>query len=147
MNYSQELAGSWVLVHPELDHDPASRQGQIGIVTLADLERDDIYVSFGAGGPCLYAANALLVLKNPNDIYRDLLVLGKEMDKADFKKLFQISLLAEYGDAHKIKTALEMAMPSPAIRAAGLISLEEKLALQLQADRQTELSWGARRGR
>jgi hypothetical protein len=147
MNYSQELTGSWVLVHPELDHDPASRRGQIGMVTLADLERDDIYVSFGAGGPCLYATNALLVLKNPNDIYRDLLVLGKEMDTTDFKKLFQISLLAEYGDAYKIKTALEMAMASPALRAAGMISLEQKLGLQLPPGRQSDLSWGAQRGR
>jgi hypothetical protein len=129
INESTQLSGTPVLVHPDLLNDPASKQGHLGIIASADLSRDDIYVSFPDGPVALYSTDALLVLKKPNDIYKDLLTRSKQIDPADFKTLLQINLLQEYGEAKSLKTAMELAIRNEPIRRASMISLQEKLSL------------------
>jgi hypothetical protein len=92
-----ELTGTLILVHPQLPSDLANQQGRIGMITYADLERDDVYVSFGKAGQSLYSTDALMVLKESNKIYRELVTGFKELEKDDFKTLFQINLLQEHG--------------------------------------------------
>lgn len=123
---TDELTGTAVLVNPELANDPASRQGQIGIVTSASLERDDIYVTFGSGPLALYGSDALMVLRHPKDIYRELLSRSRQLDRADFKILFQISLLQDYGASKSIKTAIGLAIRSRVTREIALVSLQQK---------------------
>jgi hypothetical protein len=127
MNNPEELTGTIVLVHPDLADDPAQRQGQIGMVTFANLEKDDVYVTFGMRQQSLYSTDALLVLKEPAEIYRDLLTHSKELSTADFKTLFQISLLEEYGQPKSIRTAIEMAMGNEAVRSHSMTSLQDRL--------------------
>ena len=52
-----------VLVHPALGDDPAGMQNQVGRITQANMEIDDIFVSLGET-QALYASDALLVF-NP----------------------------------------------------------------------------------
>jgi hypothetical protein len=68
MKPTDELTGTSVLVHPDFDDDPAQQQGQVGMITGADLENDDVYVSFGKGENARYSTNALLVFKPANVI-------------------------------------------------------------------------------
>ncbi|MGF7079699.1 hypothetical protein [Mucilaginibacter sp. UYCu711] len=105
-----DLTGTLVLVHPQLPSDPASRQGQIGMITSADLVRDDVFVSFGKGEQALYATNALLVLKEPDKLYRELISNFKELEKNNFKTLFQINLLQQHSTSKQIKTGMELAL-------------------------------------
>jgi ethanolamine utilization protein EutP (predicted NTPase) len=44
---TDDLKGTFVLVHPELSHDPAGKQNKIGIITQTDLPNEDVFVSFG----------------------------------------------------------------------------------------------------
>jgi hypothetical protein len=127
MNRTDDLTGSLVLVHPELQDDKAKKQNQIGMITHADLENDNVIVSFGKGEQALYSTDALLTLKPANDIYRDLLSNNKELDKADFKALFQISLLQEYGSSSQTKTAMELAMKNDTLRNFSMVTLEDLL--------------------
>ena len=127
MNRTDDLTGMLVLVHPDLKDDPALKQNQIGMITHADLENDNIIVSFGKGEQALYSTDALLILKPANDIYRDLMSNNKELDKADFKALFQINLLQEYGTSGQNKSAIELAMKNETLRSYSMVTLEDSL--------------------
>ncbi|MBT2560135.1 hypothetical protein J7E50_02730 [Pedobacter sp. ISL-68] len=134
-----ELTGTYVLVHPQLPSDPAARQGQIGMITYADLEKDDVYVSFGKDGPALYAADALMVLKKPGDIYTHLMNEAKNLTKDDYKTLFQINLLQSQGDTKQIRSAMEMARDNSAVRDFSMTTLD-KLELRQAESREKETS-------
>ncbi|WP_183580298.1 hypothetical protein HDF18_13200 [Mucilaginibacter sp. X5P1] len=131
MNRTDDLTGSLVLVHPDLQDDPAKKQNQIGIITHADIENDNVIVSFGKGEQALYSTDALLTLKSANDIYRDLLNNNKDLDKSDFKALFQISLLQEYGTSGQNKSAIELAMKNDTLRNYSMVTLEDSLKANL----------------
>lgn len=129
-----ELTGTLVLVHPKLPSDPAAKQGKIGIITSADLERDDVFVSFGRGEQALYATDALMVLKDPDRLYRDLVSNFKELDKSDFKTLFQINLLQQYGSSRQVKTAMELALGNETVLRHAMTTLDDQLGLKKSAD-------------
>jgi hypothetical protein len=135
MNVPDELTGSLVLVHPDLQHDTAGRQGHIGMIIGSNLERDEISLSFGKGEQALYSSDALLVLKTPENIYGDLLSNNKGLDPADFKALFRISLLQQYGDTKSFRTAIELAMKNDILRSHSMISLQDKLGISMNESR------------
>src|SRR5882757_6138930 len=127
MNNTDDLTGSLVLVHPDLQDDKAGKQNQIGMITHADLINDNVIVTFGKGEQALYSTDALLTLKPANDIYRALLTSHKSLEKEDYKALFQISLLQDYGSPGKTKTAIELAMKNETLRNFSMVTLEESL--------------------
>lgn len=81
----ENLTGTVVLVHPELMNDPVNRQGQVGIVASADIANDEVFVAFGKGPLGLYSADALLVPKSHNEVYKHLLNHVQEFDPQDFR--------------------------------------------------------------
>ena len=129
MNPSEELKGTLALVHHELTDDPAKRQGQIGMITDIDLDQDDVFVSFEKGHQAKYSTDALLVLRNHKDVYRDLMSNATKMDNPDFKALFQLNLLQQSGSAKDLRSAMEIAQSNEKIRAYSMSSLEEKLGV------------------
>ena len=58
MNKHDELTGTFVLVHPQLLTDPAEKKNQIGIIASAEIENDNVIVSFGNEGQALFSADA-----------------------------------------------------------------------------------------
>ncbi len=140
------IIGQPVLVHPELGNDPAQRQGQIGIIASVNLERDDIFVSFGTGPLALYGADALLTLKRPKEVYLQVISQAKSLSAAEFKALFQVSLLLDYGNDRSTRAALELAAASPAVRELAMVSLEKSLGLQPrhESEQQTQIRFSHR---
>jgi hypothetical protein len=130
MHTSDELIGTLVLVHPQLTNDPAGKNGQVGIITGADLQNDDIFVRFGRSGQGVYGSDALLLLK-PAQQLKELLGQNKlTLNDADYKALFQISLLQEFRESTaNIKTAMSLALQNETVMGYSMQSLEEKLAL------------------
>jgi hypothetical protein len=133
MNPSDELIGQLVLVHPGLTSDPAGKSGQVGIITGTDLENDNVYVGFGHNGQGLYGTDALLLLKAPEKLKELLQAHKPELSVADYKALFQISLLQEFRQSTaNIKSALSLALQNETVRGYSLQSLEDKLGLRRQ---------------
>lgn len=130
----EDLTGTLVLVHPELTTDPAKRQGQIGMITSADLNNDVIRVGFGNTPVALYATDALLVLRPHNDLYRDLLTDVKQMEVQDFKTLLRVSMLLENGSPNQLKEALGMVMANKQTLEYGTVSLQDKMALVMEKE-------------
>jgi hypothetical protein len=129
MKPTDELTGTSVLVHPDFDQDPAQRQGQVGMITGADLETDDIYVSFGKGENARYSTNALLVFK-PADVIYDLLMNdARKASQADFKALFQVNLMQQHGLTPLVRKAMDFVKDNKVVREFSMDTLENQLAL------------------
>lgn len=125
---ADDLIGQLVLIHPEISTDPAGKAGQVGIITDADIEMDNIYVGFRKKGQGLYGADALLILRKPENI-KDLMNIYKhDLSVDDYKALFQISLLQEFKQSTaNTKTALSLALQSEAVRDIAMRSVENLL--------------------
>lgn len=130
----EDLTGHLVMVHPNLTSDPVNQQGEIGIITSANLEKDEVYVGFGTNKLGLYSTDALLVLKPHQELYRDLLTQVKNLETPDFKTLMEISLLQEKGGVSHLRDAMELASSNEKTLAFSTISLQDKLGLSRQED-------------
>jgi len=141
----EELTGNLVMVHPKLVDDPVQRQGQIGIITSADLDNDEVYVGFGNSQLGLYSANALLVLKSHNQLYNDILTNIQKLDMPDFKTLMNITLLQEKNAVNYTREAMQLATTNARTLAYGTISLQEKLVLGKEQSLDQQYSSGLNR--
>ncbi|WGQ08991.1 hypothetical protein QG516_20985 [Pedobacter gandavensis] len=141
----EDLTGTWVLVHPELTTDPGKHQGQIGIITSSDLKKDEVRVGFGNTPVALYSADALLVIKPHNELYRDLLTNVKEMEDQDFKTLLRISMILQNGSPRQLKDALEMVLSSENTLKFGTVSLQDKLGLLMEKELEVHQNTGVSR--
>jgi|SRR5579872_3399200 len=120
-----ELQGAIVLVRPDLETDPAGKQGKIGVVSYAN-RLDDIYVNFG-NAEGVYSSDALFKLKNRRELF-DELMNGSSLGVKDFKDLYKIGLLQDIGRPKDIVQALEIARDNPAIWEHALEPTGETLA-------------------
>jgi len=141
----EDLTGNLVMVHPKLENDPVQRQGQVGIITSADLAKDEVYVGFGNSPLGLYSTDALLVLKPHNELYTDILTHIKEMDTPNFKTLMEITLLQEKSSVNYLRDAMELAATNERTLAYSTVSLQDKLGLVRQEDQQQQLTVGLSR--
>lgn len=131
MNRTDELAGTLVLVHPELTKDPAGRPGQVGVITGTDHHGDNAYVGFGKSGQLMYGLDALLLLKPSAEIQQTLKEQGAKLNIRDHTALFRIALLQEYNPSSaNIKTALNLALQSETVRNLATKSVEEVLGIK-----------------
>jgi hypothetical protein len=123
---TEDLKGTPVLVHPELAHDPAGKQNQIGIISHTDLVNDYVFVSFGYE-TALYATDALLMLLPQLEIYQYTNEMAFELALPDLKTLTQIELLLRYGTAITHETALQLARDNKNIQPFCLDTLQNQL--------------------
>jgi hypothetical protein len=129
MKPTDELTGTSVLVHPDFDDDPAQKQGQVGMITGADVDTDDIYVSFGKGENARYSTNALLVFKPVDVIYDLLMTDARKASQADFKALFQVNLMQQHGLTPLVRKAMNFVKDNKVVREFSMDTLENQLAL------------------
>lgn len=130
MNKHDELSGTFVLVHPDLVYDPEERKNRIGIIASAELENDNVMVSFGKDGQSLFSADALLVLRRHNDISFDAMRDHHQISAEDFKDLLKISLLANSTLTKDHRLAIEIARENRTALEYSMASLEEELGLK-----------------
>lgn len=125
---TEDLTGTLVLVHPGLDNDPAGMQGEIGVISRADLMNDDIFVGFG-GRQGLYSSDALLVLVPNEEIHQHLADMAYETSFPDLKALTQVDLFLRYDSENGTKKAMAIAQANPAIQKHCLETLEDRLSI------------------
>lgn len=124
---TDELTGTLVLIHPELEFDPAGRRNEIGIIVNSDLDNDHILVSFQDNTYDLFTSDALLLLLPDEDIHRNLAEMDHHSPWEDIKSLTQIDLVLRYGTGDKHFKALELARNNKNVQSLCLQTLENKL--------------------
>jgi hypothetical protein len=137
----EELTGKLVVVHPQLTTDPVSRQGQIGVIATVDLKKDTIGVGFGGGPLGKYSSDALLVLKDKNQLGKDIMTQVKDMDSTTFQKLLKINILQDRPDYDQIREAFKIALNSPEVLKRSMISLEDYISRNQIIDISEEVSF------
>jgi len=130
MSKHDELSGTLVLVHPQLLTDSAEKKNQIGIIASAEIENDNVIVSFGNDGQALFSADALLVLKKPASIHFDTMQDHLKMNTQNFKDLLRVGMLANSNLTKDHRQAIEISRDNPAVLAYSMASLEEELGLK-----------------
>lgn len=110
-----KLRGVVALVHPDLECDPLNKRNQIGVISEADIDLDNIYVDF-VDKIGLFSTDALLVLLPPDDIHQNLADMAYEAAFPDLKALTQIDLFLRYGDVNSRFKAMAIARDNPAIQ-------------------------------
>ena len=125
------MIGTLVLVHPNLTNDPAGKQGQVGIITDANLQDETIEVRFGKNGKGVYGTDALLLLRPSEQLKETLEQHKHDLPENDYKALFNISLLQEFKQStSNIKSAMSLALQSETVRNLSMETLEDRLKLQ-----------------
>lgn len=124
----EELTGQLVVVHPQLTTDPVSRQGQIGVIATADIKNDTISVGFGGGPIGRYSSDALLVLKDKNELYRDIMTGVKDMDAKTFHDLLELNMKQERSGYGNLSAAMSIALENPEVMKRSMISLEDYIS-------------------
>lgn len=124
---TDELTGTLVLIHPELEFDPTGRRNEIGIIVNSDLDNDHILVSFQDNTYDLFTSDALLLLLPDEDIHRNLAKMDHHSPWEDIKSLTQIDLVLRYGTGDKHFKALELTRDNKNVQSLCLQTLENKL--------------------
>ncbi|WP_345952949.1 hypothetical protein [Mucilaginibacter sp. PAMB04168] len=120
----------FVLVHPDLAEDPVCRQGQIGLLTYAVINRDDFYVGFEDEEVGVYNASALLILKDADAIFRYADTNRDFLTEYEQNALLSIGLLELYAENSGYqKEAFRIALQHPPLMDAVLLSIEAALQL------------------
>lgn len=112
---NQNLAGTLVLVKPDLENDPGPKHGHIGVLTLAFSEKEN-YVKFPEGGEAYYPAEQVLMLKDKQEVFNDLTNNGSSMPLDDFKAMYKIMLLQDRGTSQALYSALAIANDNPGVQ-------------------------------
>ena len=110
-----KLRGVVALVHPGLECDPLNKRNQIGVISEADIDLDNIYVDF-VDKVGLFSTDALLVLLPPDEIHQNLADMAYEVAFPDLKALTQIDFFLKYGDVNARFKAMAIARDNPAIQ-------------------------------
>ena len=124
---NNELTGTLVLVHPELEFDPAGKRNEIGIVVNADLDTDSVLVGFQDNTRGLFTSDALLVLLPGEDIHRNLAQTDHHDPWENIRSLTQIDLVLRYGTGDKHFKALELARDNQDVHSVCLETLANSL--------------------
>jgi hypothetical protein len=125
-----ELVGTPVLVHPGLQHDPARKQNEIGLIRIASVFCDEFLVGFADGTKGVYAADALLVLLPDEEIHRRIAETPPGLAWDDIKALTRVDLILRYGSSDQQKKAMELARQYKSVLEKCLDTLENLIALQ-----------------
>jgi hypothetical protein len=112
---NQTLAGTLVLVQPDLENDTGQKKGQIGVLTYARSETEN-YVRFPEGGEAFYPAGQVMMLKDKQKVFDDLTNNGSAMPLDDFKAMYKIMLLQDRGTSQALYSALAIANDHPGVQ-------------------------------
>lgn len=115
MEINGSLAGTLVLVQPDVGNDPEMKKGQIGVLTYARSETEN-YVRFPEGGEAYYPAGQVMMLKDKQQVFNDLTNNGSAMPLDDFKAMYKIMLLQDRGTSQALYSALAIANDHPGVQ-------------------------------
>ncbi|GAA3989436.1 hypothetical protein [Mucilaginibacter dorajii] len=130
----ENLNGTLVLVLPDLENDPATKHGQIGVVTYARSASEN-YVRFPEGNEAIYPAEQVMKLKDKQQVLDDLTKNGSSMPLDDFKAMYKIMLLQDRGTSQASFSALAIAKDNPGVRDSVLESINPAQKQELAQSR------------
>jgi len=128
MNNQDELTGTLVLVHPKLKNDPANKKNKVGMIESFDLENDTFLVGFGNQAKAVFTMDALLVLRDPEEIQADLDDDATLLPFYDYNDIAEVLLFAGLPEKEYRRAAIELAQKKcPEVLEYTVMPLKDKL--------------------
>lgn len=127
----QNYSGMLVLARGQAAEDKL----KIGMISSIDAALGRAKIAFGDFSSANLPAPDILVLKDKNQLYRDLLTSAAGMETADFKAVFKVSMLQDRPGSAALMEALELLKDRPGALELATVSLEQKIngSLEIQA--------------
>jgi len=137
----QEYLGKLALARDQSDAD--DKTFRIGLISAVDPRLMRAEIAFGDLSVSIISATDVLVLKDKNRLYQDLLTSASIMETADFKTVFRVSLILEKPGQAAVLEAMEMLKDNPGAASLAMVSLDTGLSVSL--GRQQGAERGSRR--
>lgn len=113
-----------------------------GVISGIDYRLGLAKIAFGDLSVGQMAMADVLVLKDKNVLYKELMTSGAAMDMKDFKVVFQVNMLQERSTPESLLAALELLKSSPGAIRHATVSLESELGLSLKTKSEVEIRAG-----
>lgn len=130
MDKQDELIGTLELVHPKLTNDPDNKKNKIGTILSADLENDNIVVGFGSEGQALFSMDALLMMRDPDQIEVDADNDHTLLPFWDYGDILEIISIARIPQPEYRKYAIQLSQKSPVAMEYTMQPLRNELGLE-----------------
>jgi len=137
-----ELINKSVMVHPLLTDDPMRMQGQVGLITQINLQKDEVHVQFPYNNTGVYSTNALLSLQPKDLILATIQEKLVELDPKDVRILLDIYRLQNIAQPGAIEEALRWAIAFENVGGNSLITLEDFISRGLSDNIELQSSRG-----
>lgn len=132
----QNYSGSLALV---IRYGPAEEKTlNIGVVSGIDQLNRRANVAFGDLSVSSFPLTDILLLKDKNTLYQQLLTTASTVQTRDFKTLLQVNMLQDRPGQEAQLKAMELLRTSPLAAELATVSLETSLGLSIQAQNSVE---------
>ncbi|MBS1532754.1 MAG: hypothetical protein JSU01_20800 [Bacteroidetes bacterium] len=118
-----------MLVRPDLTIDPANKKNEVGVIRSADLRHDNFVVRFSDGSEGLFSSDALLVLRDTNEIRRDADYDETLLFREDYFDIMEACFLAESCGLSGLRAAVELSQKCPMALEYTMRPLNDELSL------------------
>jgi hypothetical protein len=116
-----------------LVEDPLGRSAEnkmrLGVISGVESSTGTVRISFGDLSISSYGLDRVMVLKDRNVLYEQLLTAAGEIDIEIFKVLLRVNMLQDRGSSTAILEAMQLLMKSPEAMRFALSSLSDQLGL------------------
>jgi hypothetical protein len=116
-----------------LVEDPLGRSAEnkirLGVISGIESSTGTVRISFGDLSISSYGLDRVMVLKDRNVLYEQLLTAAGEIDIETFKVLLRVNMLQDRGSSTAILEAMQLLMKSPEAMRFALSSLSGQLGL------------------
>ena len=136
LNFMEKYSGMLALVS-----DPA-QHGKMKLGVISDLNPGGtlVRVSFGDLSLSSFPSDQVLIMKDKNALYGQLLSSSKELEMQDFKLLLSVNMLQEKTGLSAQLQAMELLKSSPSAVQFATVSLSVQLGLSAQISTSAGLS-------
>lgn len=128
LNFMEKYSGMLALVSDQVQH------GKMKLGVISDLNPAGtlVSVSFGDLSVSSFPSDQVLIMKDKNALYGQLLSSSKELEMQDFKLLLSVNMLQEKTGLSAQLQAMELLKSSPSAAQFATVSLSVQLGLSSQ---------------
>ncbi|HZY36638.1 MAG TPA: hypothetical protein VFE53_08315 [Mucilaginibacter sp.] len=130
MNKQNELAGTIVLVKSNLSNNLDNKKQLVGVIVMASVENNSVMVNFGFDENAFFSTDALLVLRKPEEIRRNVLNDATLLPYYDYYDILDIISFAESPEITLHKEAVVLSSKNLNALEYTMISLSTVLGLK-----------------
>lgn len=131
----EKYLSTLVLVENPHEHN-REQNTKLGVISHIDQLTGAVLVSFGDLTVSGHGAGEVMVLKDRNTLYKELLLSAGEMEMQTFKVLLRVNMLQERGSSTSLLEAMQLLRKNPDALKHATVSLSVLIGFSEQRERE-----------